>query len=263
MQSKQVLLSFDIEEFDLPTEYGVPVPEDDLFEISRAGTENILDIVNDCEVPVTFFITGRFAEKYPQIIRKMAAAGHEIASHGYSHSDFEENDLLKAKNILQDIAQTTVVGFRMPRLKAPMPELIKKAGYLYDSSMNPTWIPGRYCHLRKPLTAYQEDCGLYQYPVSVVPAVRFPLFWLSFKNLPLPLYKTLSGITLKMTTQFNLYSHPWEYHAAAADLKWGIPRYIVRHAGREQCERLRSLILYLRRQGGTFTTIKATLPTHP
>ena len=66
----KLLLSFDIEEFDLPQEYGRPVAENDKFEMSRAGTETILDVVNSAGIRATFFVTGMFAARYPELIKK-------------------------------------------------------------------------------------------------------------------------------------------------------------------------------------------------
>jgi len=61
---------------------------------------------------------------------------------------------------------------------------IKKAGYENNSSMNPTYIPDRYNNLSKPRTAYYTN-KLLNLPISVTRLIRFPLFWLSFKNFPL------------------------------------------------------------------------------
>ena len=95
-------------------------------------------------------------------------------------------------------------------------------------------------------------------PVCALPVIRFPLFWLSFKNLPLFLYLPMAKTAMSATGFFNMYSHPWEYHERAAEPQWKIPRYIVRHAGEAQCSRLRRLIASLGRSG-TFGTFGAYL----
>ena len=95
-------------------------------------------------------------------------------------------------------------------------------------------------------------------PVSALPVVRFPLFWLSFKNLPLPVYLPLAKAAMSATGFFNMYSHPWEYHERAAEKQWRIPGYIVRHAGESQCLRLKRLISSLGR-AGSFETFSAYL----
>ena len=70
------------------------------------------------------------------------------------------------------------------------------AGYTYNSSINPTYLPGRYNNFDKPRTYYKQD-GVWQIPASVSPLIRFPLFWLSFHNLPLWIYKLLANWTYK------------------------------------------------------------------
>ncbi|MBR2364432.1 MAG: polysaccharide deacetylase family protein [Lentisphaeria bacterium] len=245
-----LLLSFDIEEFDLPQEYGAAVPEREKFEISRKGTERILALLAKHNVHATFFITGAFARKYPSLIRQMAEEGHETASHGMDHSFFEIAHLKESCDILKEISGVdSVPGFRMARLAEVDKKEILRAGYRYESSLNPVWLPGRYNNFSAPLLPFRESCGLLQFPVSALPLVRFPLFWLSFKCLPLPLYKLLSVITVKMTRYFNMYSHPWEYCEEASDKKWQIPSYIVKHAGNAQLARLEELILCLGKRG--------------
>jgi len=261
MKQKLILLSFDIEEFDLPEEYGTPVSAGEKFEIAEAGTRCILDIVENAGIRATFFVTGRFAEKYPGLIRRMADSGNEIASHGLDHSTFETAHLAESRKILQAVSGQPVTGFRMARLAPVAKEEILDAGYTYESSLNPIWLPGRYNNLSSPLLPFAESCGLMQFPVSAVPFIRFPLFWLSFKNLPLKLYLKLAAFTLARTGYFNLYSHPYEYNGIARDPKWNVPGYITRRAGAEQAERLETLIGALR-SAGKFITFNDWMTQH-
>lgn len=253
MKQNFILLSFDIEEFDLPKEFGTDVSASDLFSIAGAGTEKILDVIEKTGIRATFFVTGKFAEAFPGLIRRMTAAGAEIASHGYDHSSFEISHLEKSRRILEKISGQSVRGFRMARLAPVEKQEILDAGFTYESSLNPVWLPGRYSNLRSPLLPFREPCGLLQFPISAVPLIRFPLFWLSFKNLPLPIYRTLASFTLKRTGYFNMYSHPFEYDIRAREPKWKIPGYITRHAGDVQAQRLENLIETLRPHG-RFTT---------
>ena len=246
---KSVLLSFDIEEFDLPTEFGVEIPQGEMFSVAGEGTERILRIVNEAGVRATFFVTAAFAKAFPELVRRMRDGGHEIASHGYSHTTFEPADLKRSKEALEEIAGTAVRGFRMARLAKVDKREILDAGYEYESSLNPVWLPGRYSNFSAPLKPFQESCGLWQMPVSALPVVRFPLFWLSFKNLPLFVYLPLAKTAMSATGFFNMYSHPWEYHECSAESRWHIPAYIVRHAGQDQCDRLRRLIESMKRSG--------------
>ena len=254
----KILLSFDMEEFDLPGEFGAAVSEEEKFAVSAEGAAALLDILARTGVKATFFTTALFARHFPELIRRMVGLGGEVASHGMNHTTFEVAHLAASKGTLEDISGQKVTGFRTARLAAVPHEEIVKAGYLYDSSTNPVWLPGRYNNLRAPLKPHREPCGLWQFPVSALPFCRFPLFWLSFKTLPLGLYKSLAGAALRRTGFFNLYTHPWEYSARSAEARWRIPKYIVRHAGSEQAARLESLILFLKERG-EFTTFREYL----
>ena len=256
MKQSKLLLSFDIEEFDLPGEYGAAISTEEKFEISRAGTAAILDLLKDTQTRATFFTTGKFALRYPELISRMVGEHHEVASHGMDHSTFEVSHLQESKAVLEEISGVTVTGFRMARLAPVDKSEIKAAGYSYESSLNPVWLPGRYCNLRAPLLPFQEKCGLWQFPVSAVPGIRFPLFWLSFKNLPLSVYSTATAAAIRLTGYYNMYSHPWEYDSRAKDAAWKIPGYIVRHAGSEQSERLKKLIRNLTGKGEFITFLE-------
>jgi len=254
----KILLSFDMEEFDLPGEFGSAVPEEEKCAVSAEGARALLDVLARTRVRATFFTTAFFAGKFPELIRRMVELGGEIGSHGMNHTTFEVAHLAASKRLLEELSGQRVTGFRTARLAAVPHEEIVKAGYLYDSSTNPVWLPGRYNNLRAPLKPHREPCGLWQFPVSALPFCRFPLFWLSFKNLPLSLYEGLAGAALRQTGFFNLYTHPWEYAACSAEPRWHIPGYIVRHAGPEQTARLESFILFLKERG-EFTTFREYL----
>lgn len=111
-----ILLSFDIEEFDLPFEYGLSLSWEEQIRISSEGCRKILSGLSRHEVKATFFCTARFAENAPELIREISESGHEIASHGYAHSAFEEADLKRSKDILEVLTGQCVGGFRMPRM---------------------------------------------------------------------------------------------------------------------------------------------------
>jgi len=231
------------------------VSDEDKVKVSHDGMMRVLDVLSQTGIRATMFITWYFAEHCPDVMDRMIADGHEIASHGMNHTHFEPAHLEQSRHLLEQRSGQRVVGFRMARLAPVKKEDILKAGFQYESSLNPIWLPGRYSNLGQPLLPFKEDCGLRQYPISAVPWCRFPLFWLSFKNLPLFAYKWLTRFAIGRTKYYNMFSHPWEYNEAARDKKWKIPGYVTRHAGPDQCERLRSLIEYLK-QFGEFRTFR-------
>lgn len=247
----QILISFDVEEFDLPEEFGVPVPPDDRAGVSAEGMDCVLTVLDRFPaVRATFFTTVNFARMNPEIFRRMSSdERYEIASHGVSHSTFVPEDLAASRKFLGELSGRPVTSFRPARL-APVPkDLILEAGYRCESALNPVWLPGRYNHFTASLRPFFEPCGLLQIPVSAVPVIRFPLFWLSFKNLPGSIYRTGAGLAIRSVHFFNLYTHPWEYTDRSREEHWRIPRYITRHAGQEMADRLADLLRYLEGQG--------------
>ena len=251
----KILISFDVEEFDLPEEFGVAVSPDDKAGVSADGMERILSVLDRFPgVCATFFTTVNFARMNPLLFRRMASSGrHEIASHGVNHSTFDPNDLAESKRILEELSGRAVVSFRPARLAPVSKEAILAAGYRCESALNPVWLPGRYNHFTASLRPFRETCGLLQIPVSAVPVVRFPLFWLSFKNLPFFLYRTGASMAMRSVGFFNLYTHPWEYSPKAKEARWHIPSYITRHAGNDMAIRLERLLRYLEGQGDFIT----------
>src|SRR5262249_15801810 len=116
-----------------------------------------------------------------------------------------------------------------------------QAGYAYDSSTHPTWIPGRYNGLRQPRRAYWED-GLLRIPLSVTPVIRWPVFWLAFKNMPLRAAQAAVERILSSHGYCALCFHCWEtIHLGG----FQIPRYIRRLHGDPMVERLWTFLRWL------------------
>ncbi len=233
-----ILLSFDIEEFDLPTEYGLAISWEEQLRVSREGSGHILNVLARHGVRATFFCTARFAEAVPDVLRAICDGGHEVASHGYAHSAFEEADLTRSREILRRMSGQPVTGFRMPRMM-----------HVADEAL-----------LNQPRTWFRRD-GLLQLPASTTPHVRFPLFWLSFHHLPPALYRRLARLTLRHDGYLLLYFHPWEFMPLQGIA--GLPRLVTRNSGTAAVERLDRLIDDLSRRGsgfGTFTEFVDSLP---
>lgn len=239
-----ILLSFDIEEFDIPEEYGQKIDEAVKYEVSYKGLKRIIPILERLNIKATFFVTANFAIHYKALIQEISQE-HEIASHGFYHSDFRLEDLKKSRQTLEEITNQKVVGFRMPRLKEVDDREIAKAGYEYNSSMNPTYIPGKYNNFFKPRTTYVSN-NLVKIPVSVTPLFRFPLFWLSFKNFPLSFIKLASRLTLANDRYISLYFHPWEFTDITS---FRMPNYITKDSGKEMLDRLEEYLIWLKSQG--------------
>ena len=94
---KYVLLSFDVEEFDIALNYDIQIGNDEQLAVGYRGLQNITKMLARHEtVEATFFTTSYFAEHYPETIRKLSFS-HEIASHTCSNSIFRKEDLFLSK----------------------------------------------------------------------------------------------------------------------------------------------------------------------
>ena len=113
------------------------------------NVDRILAMLDDHDTRATFFTLGWIAERYPQLIRRIEAQGHEVASHGYGHeraSDLSEAafraDIETAKKILEDLCGKAVNGYRAPSFSIGAAnlwafEVLARAGYRYSSSIYP------------------------------------------------------------------------------------------------------------------------------
>lgn len=113
------------------------------------NVDRILELFADHETKATFFTLGWVAQKCPQAVRRIAQAGHEIASHGYDHTradsqDHEafRKDVRETKSVLEDVSGQRVIGYRAATFSIGQSNLwafdiLEDEGYLYSSSINP------------------------------------------------------------------------------------------------------------------------------
>ncbi len=251
LPNRYILLSLDVEEFDLPIEYGSNIPESEQFEISKYGLESLLNLFSVKGIRTTLFTTATFAQKYPELI-KTAAQQHEIASHGLNHLSPTDEGIVKSKKILEQIAEKEIKGFRCPRLQKINEKNLIQNGFTYNSSENPIYLPGRYNNFFKKRTAYITENNLLNIPISASPVLRFPLFWLAFKNLPLSVVNFFSKWTLLNDNYLNIFYHPWEFKDLSL---YQIPGIVKKQSGDAMLEKLSNYISYLLSLNSTFITI--------
>ncbi|MES2831352.1 MAG: XrtA system polysaccharide deacetylase [Pseudomonadota bacterium] len=115
----------------------------------EANIDRILAILATGNVTATFFTLGWIAERYPAMVKRIVACGHELASHGYGHlrasdQDHAEftNDIVRSKALLEDIGGQAVLGYRAPSFSIGARNLwtldaLLEAGYRYSSSIYP------------------------------------------------------------------------------------------------------------------------------
>ncbi len=269
---KYLLLTFDIEEFDMPQGFGLDLAEETMYAVSSAGLRTILDTLEEVGgIKATFFTTANFARTFPKQMKGIAARGHEVALHGYSHGDNYEklspeqslSRLGKAKREVEKIVNREVFGFRAPRLFGPGPEVLRRLGIVYDSSLHPTYIPGRYNHFFESRAARKTGPVL-EIPVSVTPLVRLPFTWMFFRNLPLAYARLCTRASVPGTGFINIYFHPWEF----VDIRGyrGIPGYMTRNTGRPLAVKLKAYLRWAKARNFRSLTmseyIKTAFPEH-
>lgn len=113
------------------------------------NTDRLLQIFADAGVSATFFVLGWVGERCPDLVRRIAGAGHEVASHGFAHRlIFDQSaaefraDVSRAKRLLEDISGSSVLGYRAPSFSVTERSLwaldiLIDEGYRYDSSVYP------------------------------------------------------------------------------------------------------------------------------
>jgi polysaccharide deacetylase family protein (PEP-CTERM system associated) len=241
-----------------------------------ANTERLLAIFAEHDVKATFFMLGWVAERFPQLVSRVAALGHEIASHGYGHrliydqtrSAFRD-DVRRAKALLESASGTAVLGYRAPSYSITPRSLwaldiLIEEGYSYDSSIFPIrhdryGIP---LSPRHPYLIRRPGGVLLEAPAST--AALGPL------NLPvagggyfriLPYQWTRSGIRSvnREGRAAIFYLHPWEIDPGQPRLKAGLLSRFRHYRHLDKTEaRLRRLLVDFR-----FGPMKHVFSTQP
>ena len=189
------------------------------------NVERILALLDEAGARATFFTLGWIAERYPALVTRIAAAGHEVASHGYAHysvtqqtrAEFYE-DVRKAKLILEDITGEAVRGYRAPSFSIGRNtlwafECLLRAGYRYSSSVYPI----RHDHYGMPEASrfpFEPEPGLLEIPLTTarvlgtnVPAAGGGYFRLFPYSLSRALIQRVNKVDRSPAL---FYFHPWE-----------------------------------------------------
>ena len=223
-------LTFDIEEhfqvsaFDSPAQRG---RWDSLESRVERNTTKIVEVLGERGIRATFFMLGWVAERHPGLVRSIAQAGHEIASHGYAHEmitrqtpDQFRQDIRRAKRILEDVTGGPVLGYRAPsftivdRTKWALQVLVEE-GYHYDSSIFPIrhdryGMPGAQPHRHR----WETSAGpIWEVPPATVQIARarFPVAGGGyFRLFPYPLLRWLLKRAESEAEPLVMYLHPWE-----------------------------------------------------
>ena len=192
------------------------------------NTSRLLDLLAEHNVLGTFFVLGWVAERYPRLVERIAAAGHELASHSYWHrlvyeltpDEFRE-DLRRSKRAIEDAAGQLVEGYRAPSFSITEKsvwalEVLCEEGFTWDSSIFPIvhdryGIPGAKTGIHEIETAAGS---IVEFPPSVrkIGPLNLPVSGGGYFRL-YPYFFSASSfrrINKRSGRPFMFYVHPWE-----------------------------------------------------
>jgi hypothetical protein len=116
---------------------------------------------------------------------------------------------------------------RTPRLRNCLAFVVRDAGFSYDASPHPTWIPHRYFGLRFKRVPWRRE-GITKVPISVLPGLRMPVSWMWFQVAGPRLGLLVARLALIGAPYLHLYFHPWE---AVSLRRYGAPPPFSVHSG--------------------------------
>jgi len=197
------------------------------------NTQKLLSIFEQFDVRGTFFVLGWVAERYPQLVSDIAARGHEIACHGFSHRLVYEQspeefyaETLRSKTLLEDITGSPVIGYRAASYSIVRKSLwalniLVELGFVYDSSIFPVrhdryGIPNAERVPHRMSTP--NGASIVEWPLATAKILGFRLPVAGggyFRLLPYWLSRWgLDSINRSELQPFIFYLHPWEIDPA-------------------------------------------------
>ncbi|MDP3919643.1 MAG: DUF3473 domain-containing protein [Candidatus Omnitrophota bacterium] len=218
------VISVDVEDWPQSSwDHSLPITER-----AASNTRRVLALLSEAGVHATMFVLGKFAEKFPAVVREIHAQGHEVASHGYGHVEIfrqsqEEftKDIRRSKEILEQIIGARVRGYRAPDFSVVRETLwalriLSEAGFDYDSSIFPI-RHARYGIPDWPVSPVRLDLGNGN-TITECPIATF--HWIG-KNWPVGgggYHRLLPGSVSRHlasrvmeSNPFVFYCHPYEF----------------------------------------------------
>jgi len=212
----------------------------------EANVDRLLDLLDRHATRATFFTLGWIAQRYPQLVRRIVAQGHELASHGYGHQRASElsrkaftADIGRAKKLLEDIGGAAVQGYRAPSFSIAARNLwafdcLLATGHRYSSSIYPI-AHDHYGMPDAPRFAHRLACGLVEIPLTTL-RLRGRNWPCSgggyFRLLPYAMSRwMIRRVNAADQTPAIFYCHPWEIdpgqpRVAGIDLKTRFRHYV-------------------------------------
>lgn len=225
------------------------------------NTDRLLQLCADTKARGTFFTLGWVAERYPALVRRIADAGHEIASHGYWHQRIPtispeafREDVRSAKRALEDASGHVVTGYRAPSFSltddvAWAAAILVEEGHAYDSSRFPISRPGygTASGARIPHVLSTPAGPLAEYPPAVWPiaGLQLPVAgggW--FRQFPSSVIISGFSAVLASGQPAVFYIHPWEIDPEQPRLPVGLMTRVRHYRGLKECASRLSTLMH-------------------
>lgn len=208
----------------------------------KAVSGKLLEILADTNSKATFFMLGYTSEKYPELVKEIEAAGHEIGTHGFSHTliytqtpEVYRGEMERAVGFLEDLTGKKVLGHRAPFFSITKDSLwaldiLGELGIKYDSSIYPV-LNYRYGIADAPRFPYQikrENYEFTEFPVSTLklPGITLPISGGAyFRIYPYQVTKQALKAVNRSGQPTTFYLHPWELDPDHPRIK--LPRRIA------------------------------------
>lgn len=226
-----------------------------------------IKLIKNLEVPVTFFAVGRTIERFPGVIDKLDSELEcEFHLHSYQHDtsksyDFRE-EIQNGKEAFESHFGYEPRGYRAPQgnIDPDEFEILEDEGFVFDSSVFPSYRPGVYSNLDAPLTPYQpapaED--LTEIPIGATPRTRIPICLSYLKLLGWPYQTYLERTRLPDPLIFNTHLQDF-FHTASHEQLEQPKRAIMKHNLDRSVDLFSQFITHLRSRGYAFGTMTDVL----
>ncbi len=210
------------ESFNVPQQYINSLQENNEIE---TNTNAVLELLDELKIKGTFFFLGRMAKDIPNLLKTVAKENHEIGCHNYLHlrvfnlkKEVFEEKISEAKRRIEDVAGKAVYGFRAPDFSITEKsiwaiEVLKKVGFVYDSSIYPLGLHDVYGikNARRDIHTFKND--LIEIPLSAIDVLgrRIPFGGGGYFRLyPIWVTKAFIKLSNKNGRPCVFYIHPYE-----------------------------------------------------
>jgi polysaccharide deacetylase family protein (PEP-CTERM system associated) len=259
----RIALTVDVEDYFHVTAFRGTLRHEDWSRLeSRVveSTHKLLDLLDAFDVQATFFVLGWVADRYPDLVRRIQRAGHELGCHSYAHRLVYEMtpgefraDTRRALEAIEDASGTSVLMYRAPSFSiTPRSlwaiEILLELGFVADSSISSvrTGLYGFEMAPRQPFRMRLQGKDLFEFPMTAlkIGGWHFPVTGGVYLRLLPRFYQDLALAALAKRGEATMvYLHPWEFDPkqprVAAPLRWRF----IHYAGLRQTEaRFRRLL---------------------